>query len=202
VTVDLARDLAETLGVPLRLACFDAARDSFTAVRDGEADLCFLAIEPAREGDIAFTAPYALIEGVYATAGDTALRTADDVDRPGIRVGVKRGSAYDLYLTRTLLHATIERGIDGTTVTEELGLEVAAGIRTPVTDWAAARTGWRVLEPSFMQIQQALGVPKHRNDTTIAFLRDHVEARKADGFVADSLARSGRTDAQVAPPGR
>ena len=36
---------------------------------------------------------------------DSAIATPADVDRPGIRIGVKRGSAYDLYLTRTLEHA-------------------------------------------------------------------------------------------------
>ncbi|MEV0000634.1 hypothetical protein AB0I01_35250, partial [Streptomyces sp. NPDC050848] len=29
------------------------------------------------------------------------------------RIGVKRGSAYDLYLTRTLRHATVVRGDEG-----------------------------------------------------------------------------------------
>lgn len=32
----------------------------------GQADICFLGIEPARAGEVAFTAPYVLIEGVYA----------------------------------------------------------------------------------------------------------------------------------------
>src|SRR5579859_6360763 len=66
VTVDIARELGSRLGVPVDLVCFDAARKSFEAMTAGQADICFLAVEPAREAEVAFTAPYVLIEGVFA----------------------------------------------------------------------------------------------------------------------------------------
>lgn len=200
VTVDLARELGSRLGVPVELLCFDAARDSLAAVEDGRADLCFLAVDPARAETLAFSAPYAVIEGVFAVASDSPLTGAGDVDRPGVRVGVKKGSAYDLFLTRTLAHAEVVRGSDGTAVFVDEGLEVAAGIRQPVTDFVAARPGLRVLEPHFMEIQQAVGIPRSRGETAAGFVHDVVEELKAGGFVADALARSGRTDAAVAPP--
>ena len=65
VTVDLAREVAGRLGVPLELVCFDAARKSLEAMTDGRADLCFLAVDPSRAQEVAFTAPYVVIEGVY-----------------------------------------------------------------------------------------------------------------------------------------
>jgi polar amino acid transport system substrate-binding protein len=52
VTVDLARDLARRLDLPLALRCFGAARDSYAATCSGEADVCFLAVEPAREAGV------------------------------------------------------------------------------------------------------------------------------------------------------
>jgi polar amino acid transport system substrate-binding protein len=199
VTVDLARDLAARLGVPLELVCFSAAKDSLAALQEDRADVCFLAVDPARAATVAFTAPYAVIEGVYA-AREGSFATADEVDRPGVRIGVKQGSAYDLFLTRTLRHAEVVRGSEGTAVFAEQGLDVAAGIRQPVTDFAATRPGLRVLEPRFMEIQQAVGTTRARSEETVAFLRSFVEEHKADGFVAASLRRSGRTDAAVAPP--
>jgi polar amino acid transport system substrate-binding protein len=141
-----------------------------------------------------------VIEGVYAVRRGVPVATAADVDRPGIRVGVTDGSAYDLYLTRTLTAAEIVRGHEGTAVADASGLEVAAGIRAPTEAWAATRPGWAVVEPCFMPIRQALAVPRGRRGATVDFLRAYVEARKADGFVAEALARSGRTDARVAPP--
>jgi polar amino acid transport system substrate-binding protein len=200
VTVDLARELGSRLGVPVELVCFDAARDSFEAMQQDRADLCFLAVDPAREASVAFTAPYAVIEAVFAVPDHSPLMSAADVDRAGVRVGVKEGSAYDLYLSRALTQADVVRGVDGTTVFGEQRLEVAAGIRQPVVDYVAAHPGHRLLEPPFMQIHQAMGTTRARSAATVAFLCAFVEELKADGFVADALRRSGRRDAGLAPP--
>ncbi len=200
VTVDIARALGARLDVPVELTCFQAARESFESMARGLADICFLAIDPAREETVAFTAPYAVIEGVFAVPHDSPLLAATDVDRAGVRVGVKEGSAYDLYLTRTLVHATVVRGPEGTTVFTDEGLEVAAGIRQPIRDFLDARPDLRLLEPRFMEIRQAVGTTRARSEETVEFLRAFVEDLKRTGFVADALHRSGRRDATVAPP--
>src|SRR3954452_24261018 len=102
------------LGGRAELVCFSAARESLAALTSGRADVGFLAIEPARSADLAFTAPYVIIEGVFAVPARSPLTSVADVDAPGVRIGVKQGSAYDLYLTRTLRHAAVVRGDDGT----------------------------------------------------------------------------------------
>lgn len=201
VTVDIANELGSRLHVPVQLLCFDAARKSFEAMNDGRADICFLAIDPAREDTVAFTAPYAVIEGVFAVPDDSPIATTTEVDREGVRVGVKQGSAYDLYLSRTLKHAQVVRGEEGVAVLLEQQLEVAAGIRQPMEDFAAAHGAVRLLEPRFMEIRQAVGTPRNRSDETIRFLREFVEELKSEGFIAEALQRSGRSDATVAPPG-
>jgi polar amino acid transport system substrate-binding protein len=198
VTVDIAREVAARLGVPVRYECFDAARKSVTALLVGAADIGFLGIEPARAADMAFTPPYVLIEGVYAVPADSPLRSVASVDAPGVRIGVKQGSAYDLYLTRTIRHAIIVRGAEGTDVFAADGLEVAAGVREPVTDFVAGHPGLRLIDGAFMQIQQAVAVSKTRGPTAIEFLAGVIGELKASGFIASSLRRSGQT-ARVAP---
>ncbi|SKC75980.1 transporter substrate-binding domain-containing protein [Krasilnikoviella flava] len=196
VTADLARELARRLGVPVGLECVDAARLSFAAVAEGRVDVGFLAVEPERAAQVAFTEPYVLIEGVFAVPEGSPVRAADDVDRAGVRVGVKQGSAYDLFLTRTLTHAEVVRGADGTQAFEEHGLEVAAGIRQPLTRYVAEHPGLRVVEPRFTEIRQAVATGRDRDPAAVAWLRDVVATLTADGFVAASLARSGQ-DASV-----
>ena len=200
VTVDIARELGSRLGIPVAFSCFGAARQSFESMVDGRSDICFLAIDPARETTVAFTAPYAVIEGVYVVADSSPVSSPAEVDQMSHRVGVKEGSAYDLFLTRSLQRAELVRGVEGTTVFADQRLEVGAGIRQPVLDFVAANPGFRVLEPAFMEIQQALGTTRSRSTTTIAFLQDFIEELKAAGFIADALQRSGRRDAKVAPP--
>jgi polar amino acid transport system substrate-binding protein len=201
VTVDIAREIAARLGVEPRLVCFDAARKSFEALHMGLADIGFLAIEPEREAELAFTAPYALIEGVYVVRDDGPVASPAHVDRHGMRVGVKRGSAYDLFLTRNLATAEVVRGDEGIEVFAEEGLEIGAGIRLPVTAWVASHSGHRVLEPAFMQIRQSVATTRDRDAASVDFLREVVEDLKASGFIADSFVRSGRADVNVAPPG-
>ena len=93
VTVAIAGEVARRLGVPLELVCVDAARKSFTSLVDGSVDVSFLAIEPAREEDVAFSPPYLAIEGVYVVPVDAPFGDASEVDRPGVTIGVKEGSA-------------------------------------------------------------------------------------------------------------
>ena len=199
VTVDIARELGSRLGVPVELVAFDAARKSFEAMTSGRADICFLAIEPKRAEQVAFTAPYVLIEGVYAVRADSPIATPDEVDRPGVRVAVNQGSAYDLYLTRTLRHATLVRGEGSTAVFREQGLEVVANVRQPLTAYVAEQGDLRLLEPRFMEIRQALGTTKSRSPETVAYLSGLIEELKANGFVADALRRAGQDEELVAP---
>ena len=98
-----------------------------------------------------------------------------------------------------MTHAQVVRGADGIDVFRERGLEAVAGIRQPLSRHVASQPGLRLVEPRFMQIRQAVATTKNRTDAAIAFLREFVETIKANGFVADALARSGQ-DATVAPP--
>lgn len=192
VSVAIAREVGRRLGVPVDLRCVDAARLCFAALAEGRADLTFLAVEPARETEVRFSPPYLTIEGVYVAAADGPFATRADVDRPGVRVGVKEGSAYDLFLTRTLVRAEVVRGADGVDVYVAEGLDVGAGIRQPMTAFVADGTRHRVLEPAFMQIPQAVGIPRERSDGAAAWVAATVRGLLADGFVRSELARAGQ----------
>lgn len=202
VSVDLATQFASLLGVDLELVVVDAAGKSVDVVVGEQADIGFFAIDPLRGAHIAFSAAYVLIEGCYLVRTDSPLRTNDDVDAAGQRVVVGKGSAYDLYLTRTLEHAQIVRAPTSPTVVDtfiEQGAEVAAGVRQQLEADAARMKGLRLLGERFMVIGQAMGVPKSRGDDAALFLADFVERMKASGFVAAALARHAIEGASVAP---
>jgi polar amino acid transport system substrate-binding protein len=171
----------------------------FEALKRGAWDIGFLAIEPVRAAEIDFTAAYVIIEGVYMVPQDSALKTVADVDREGVRIAVNKGSAYDLYLSRTLKHATLHRSDDGIAQFKNERLEAAGGVRQPLVEYAKTDPGVRVMDGRFMAIQQAMGTPKGRT-AAVAYLRAFVEEMKASGFVADALKRSNQPDAAVAPP--
>jgi polar amino acid transport system substrate-binding protein len=204
ITVDLSRELARRLGVPLELVIFRGAGTVFQAAKSGRWDVAFFAIEPVRAAEVDFSSPYVLIEGGYVVPKDSPIKLNAEVDRPGVRVAVGQGSAYDLYLTRTLKNATLMRTTASlATVTERFlndKLEVIAGVKIPLAAWARARSDMRVLDGAFQEIRQAMGTPKGR-DAGARYLRAFVEGMKASGFVADALKRSNQPDAAVAPAG-
>ena len=202
VSVDLARAFAQRLGVGLELVVFDTAAKSVQAVTDAKADIGFFAVDPLRGAGIAFTAPYVLIEGCYLVRDRSPLRANEEVDQAGRKVVVGQGSAYDLYLSRELRHATIVRAPTSPAVVDtfiEQQADVAAGVKQQLEADAKRLGGLRLLDGRFMLIQQAMGMPKGRGPAAAMFLADFVEEVKAGGFVASALARHAVHGATVAP---
>ena len=113
VSAELARALARRLGVAIDYVAFEAAGKVVEALKAGAWDVAFLAIDPVRSAGIDFTAPYVVIEGAYVVPASSPLCAVEDVDRDGVRVAVATGSAYDLYLSRALKHATLVREPSG-----------------------------------------------------------------------------------------
>ena len=204
---DLARELGHRLGVPVRFVSFAGAGGVFDAAKalppDPLAwDVAFLAIEPVRAAEIAFTAPYVLIEGTYLVRQDAPYQSVADLDAPGRRILVTPKSAYDLYLTRTLTHAELVRlpppdaaALPGLFRSERL--DAIGGVRQLIGKYIAANPDLRLLPDSFMEIRQAMGTKPTRT-IGARYLRAFVEEMKASGFVADALKRSGQS-ATVAP---
>lgn len=203
VTVELANELGKRLGVPVSLVPFEAAGKVFEAMQKGQLDVAFIAVEPARAMELDFTAPYVLIEATYMVRNDSPLKNVADVDRPGVRVAVGRGSAYDLYLTRTLKNATIVRAATGgccamIDLFTADKLEAVAGVRQQLVAYSGSDPSMRIMSDRFMDVPQAVAIPKGRKRTP-AFLHAFVEEVKASGFVANALKRSGQVGALVAP---
>jgi len=106
---DLARELAQRLGVGIAYVTYDTAGKLADGVRQDAWDVAFLAGEPERAKEIAFSPPYVQIEGTYMVRKDSPLKSVGDVDRKGTRVAVGNKTAYDLYLTRNLKQAELVR---------------------------------------------------------------------------------------------
>src|SRR5450830_991398 len=201
VSVDLATELAKRLGVPLQLVAVKSAGNSVENIEQDKADIGFFAVDPKRGQEIHFTKPYVLIEGFYAVRNDSAITSNAQVDQTGVTVAVGNGSAYDLFLTRELKHATIVRIATSPAVVQgflDQHLDVAAGVKQQLEKDAAKAGGLRILNQRFMVIRQAMGVPKAKGEAAAAYLSQFVEEMKASGFVDAALARHQIEGAAVA----
>ena len=201
VSPDIARELARRLGVPLDFIAYDAAGKVTADATRGAWDIAFVARDPERAKEIEFTAPYVIIEGAYLVPENSPLKANEEVDRPGVRISVSRGSAYDLFLSRALKSATLVRAPSPTAsidlfVNERL--DALAGVKQPLIAFAASHPGYRVLPGRFMVIEQAMALPRGR-PLAARYLADFIDELKASGFVAASLDKSGQNEAMVAP---
>lgn len=202
VSIDLARAMAEALGLGCELIVSDSAAKSVDLVRSEQADLGFFAIDPLRGQGILFTAPYVLIEGAYLVRNSSPVRRIEEVDQPGMRVTVGAGSAYDLFLTRHIQYASLVRAATSPAVVATFlanGDDVAAGVKQQLESDAQRTPGLRLLPGAFMVIQQAMGLPASRGEAARAWMAGFLEAKKSSGFVAAALARHQIAGAAVAP---
>lgn len=204
LSVDLARELGRRIGAPVELVTYTAAGKVVEGIKTGAWDIAFFAIDPVRAADSDFTAAYVVIEGAYLVQQASSIRKNEDVDREGVRVVVGRGSAYDLYLTRELKKAKLVHAATSPTVTDMMvaeKIEVAAGVKQQLQADAKRSPGLRLLDGRFMEINQAMAIPKGRA-AGVAYVSAFVEEMKASGFVADALKRHGIEGAVVAPAAR
>ena len=202
VSVDLSRELARRLSLPLEMIGVDTAAKSVAAIKSGVCDVAFVAIDPARAADMDYTAPYVLIEGAYLVPQSSPITSNAEVDREGVRVVVGGGSAYDLYLSRELKKAQLVRAPTSQAVVDLMlaqHLDVAAGVKQQLESDAHRVAGVRLLDGRFMVINQAMATPRGRA-AGVRYLAAFVEEMKASGFVAGALRRHAIDGAVVAPP--
>jgi polar amino acid transport system substrate-binding protein len=204
IAVDLSRELARRISMPLELVPYDAAGKMSAAAKSGAWDIAYLAADPARAADIEFTAPYLELEGTYLVPAGSPLQRIEDVDREGVRIAVTSNSAYDLFLSRQLKHAQLVRA-DTTPMSIDMlvsqNLDAVAAVRTALMTAAPRVPGSRVMDGHFMTIPQAAGVPAGR-PAAARYVQEFIEDVKSSGFVAQALKAHelGPDDAVVAPP--
>ncbi len=201
IAVDLARELAQRVGVPLEIVSYDSAGRMADGAKAGAWDAAFLGADPDRANEIAFTAPYLEVDTTYLVPAGSPLRTIADVDREGVRIAVSDKSAYDLFLTRSLKRAQLVR-VPGVSASVDLffaqKLDALAGLKPILVEAAGKAPGARVLEGRFTVVQQAVGTPKHR-DAAARYLREFIEDIKASGLAARAIDNNGVRGVSIAP---
>lgn len=187
VAPDLARDIGRRLALPVAFVRFPQAGPLADGVRDNRWDIAFLGNEPQRAAQIVFSPAYLEIPVTYLVPAGSPIRTIAEVDRGGVRVAVSGKSAFDLFLSRTLRHATLVRteGIEKSVrlFTDEK-LEALACLKPRLVAAAANLPGTRILDGQVTGVQQSIGTPRGRGEAGAEYLRGFVEDAKASGLIA------------------
>jgi len=197
---DMAGALADALGVPVQLTTYPSPGSVADAAVDGTWDVGNIGAEPARAVHINFSPPYAEIEATLMVPEDSTAQSLADLDQPGTRISVKDRAAYCLWLEANIEHAELVK-VDSLDASFDAfvsqGLDANAGLRPKLaedlmkTQENSELAPARLLDGSFMTVNQAMGTPKDRPSAGIDFLSDFVEHAKANGFVEESISAHG-----------
>ncbi len=195
VSPDMARAIADKLGVPVKYVPYARPGELADAVGTDAWDIGLIGAEPARAEKIAFTPAYVEIEATYLVPAGSPIQTLEEVDRPGVRIAVTARSAYDLWLERNIENATLVRGQSQANTIELFErdkLEALAGLRPGLLTDIQKMPGARILDGQFTAVQQAVGTAR-ANSAGAAFLQAFVADAKASGLVASLIEKHGVT---------
>jgi polar amino acid transport system substrate-binding protein len=190
VSVDIMRELASRLGVPLELVMHATPGEVADAVDKNTWDVAILAIEQARAQTIDFSPPISEIEATYVVHKDSPLKSVAQVDAAGVRIAAPNKAGYELYLTRTLMSATLVRTknfAESISVFNARGADAVAALKPNLLESMAKMPGGRMLEGKFMTVNHGLGTPRARGVAGAAYLKAFVEDMNASGFIARSI---------------
>jgi polar amino acid transport system substrate-binding protein len=201
VAADLARALAARIGIALQPIEYPRPG----AVLDGAPinawDVAFLVIDPARSAVADFSPPYMQSEFTYLVPSSSSISKVADADQPGIRIGVPRGDAVDLVLSRILKRAElvrVENQAAGADLLRTGQTSAYAAPRPVLLALSDQLPSTHVIGDAFASISFAAFVPKG-NNARLAYVSDFLEEAKASGLIKQFIDQNGLRGLKVAP---
>lgn len=201
VAPDMARAIADRLGVPVRYVTYPKPGELADAAGTDAWDIALIGAEPARAEKIEFTPAYVEIESTYLVPPDSPLQSIEEVDRPGVRIAVAARTAYGLWLDRNIQQAELvhSNGLDASFEQfEREKLDALAGLKPRLLQDVGRIPGARILPGRFAAVQQAIGTLRI-NEMGARFLRAFVAEAVSSGLVAGLIEKHGVEGLSVAP---
>lgn len=201
VAPDMAREIADRLGVPVRYVTFATPGELADAAETDTWDIGLIGAEPQRAEKITFSDPYVEIEATYLVPAGSPLKTLADVDQPGVRIAVTGRAAYGLWLDRNIKNAELVRSGTLDSAYEQFvadRLEALAGLKPRLLSDIKSLPGATILDGKFMAVQQAIGTARV-NTAAAAFLQDFATEAKTSGFVHKLIEKHKVVGLSVAP---
>jgi polar amino acid transport system substrate-binding protein len=201
VTVDLAQDLAQSVGVPVAFTVFPNTGEITEATNAGLIDVTFMPIDEARRQKVDFGPGYYNLESTYLVTEASGASDVGGVDRPGMRVvGIAgsttlRASARTLKSTQPVPVSTVAEASERLRTGQADALALARDQLRPVQPLVPSS---RVVTGSFQQTLIAVAVPKGRA-AALAYVSDWLNSAKRSGLVRRIFDAQGLKEDGVTP---
>jgi polar amino acid transport system substrate-binding protein len=199
VPVDLGKEMAAQLGVPVEYVAYPNSGQITDAVSSGAWDISFLPKDAERETRMSFGPVYEVADATYIVkAGSTATNFAT-LDQPGVKVAAvnntttMRGARAHLKLAKVTGYQTYDE-IFGLLKNGEI--DAFALSRDQLNAMAKKIPGTRVLDETFKQTVTAVAVPLNR-PLALAFATKFMTEATSNGVLRKAYDNNGLRDAPI-----
>jgi polar amino acid transport system substrate-binding protein len=200
LTYDLGREFAKRLGVPVEYLTFPRIADVVAAIKNGQVDFTLTNATPARAQDVDFSQTLISVELGYLIPPNSPVAGEDQLDRPGVRIGVTKGGTSERVLSAKFKGATIvpvetvKLGID---MLKRGELDVYATNKAILSEMSDRVAGSHILEGSWGQEHMGLAIPKGRDGAAMDALNSFVRDVKSSGQLAQLQQQAGLRGAVI-----
>lgn len=193
IALDLGKEMAKRMNVPVQVIEFDRVALVLDALKEGKVDMTFTNATAVRAKDMDFTKPLVRLELGYLVAAQSALKNVQNVDQPGMKVGVSQGSSSQGVLTKLYKNAKVvpaDSLAKAQTLLNTQQIDAFATNKGILFEMSDTLPGSRVLEGRWGLENLAIAIPKGR-DAGRTFVQEFANQAERNGFLAKALQRSG-----------
>ena len=193
IALDLGKEMAKRMNVPVQVIEFDRVALVLDALKEGKVDMTFTNATAVRAKDMDFTKPLVRLELGYLVAAQSALKNVQNVDQPGMKVGVSQGSSSQGVLTQLYKNAKVvpaDSLAKAQTLLNTQQIDAFATNKGILFEMSDTLPGSRVLEGRWGLENLAIAIPKGR-DVGRTFVQEFANQAERNGFLAKALQRSG-----------
>lgn len=202
LTYELGRELAARLNAPAEYVTFPRIADVLNAMRDGRVDFTVTNATPARANEVSFSQPLLSVELGYLVPANSSIGRADEIDRPGIRIGVTKGSTSERTLPAKFKDAKVLAAENVKLAIEMLRrgeLDVYATNKAILFEMSDSLPGARVLDGNWGLEHMAMAIPKGR-EQGLQFIEGFVREVQSNGLLGRIQQQAGLRGAVEAEP--
>jgi polar amino acid transport system substrate-binding protein len=201
---DLARELARRNNVPLEFKPIVSPPAVIEAVKNGEADIGFVAYEATRLGTVEFSQTYMLVRQSFLVLDGSPIKAIADIDRAGQKIAGTVNDSITLCMKRLLKQATIieleNKPAELSKALTARTIDALGANRQRLTTLSTATPRTRLLPDDLFNVPQNIVVPKDR-PAPLAAVNALIDEVRVSGFLQSAIERGGAIGVAVAPAG-
>jgi polar amino acid transport system substrate-binding protein len=199
VPVDLGKEMAAQLGVPVEYVAYQNSGQIVDAVSKGTWDVTFLPKDPEREAKMSFGPIYEVADATYIVKAGSPATNFATLDQPGVKVAAvnntttMRGAIAHLKNAKVTGYQTYDE-IFGLLKSGEI--DAFALSRDQLNAMAKQIPGARVLDETFKQTVTAVAVPLNY-PLALAFVTKFMNQATTNGALRKAYDNNGLKDTPI-----